>query len=115
MIAQRHQPEADRGASFPALVVPDEIVIMQDRLIEQPALIGRYDDDRRTLDQRTRTDRSARKDAATLCRVVADFQNAIGNRPYPIGPARMKPRRRGHPKSFSSRWATPLVAPGQTC
>jgi hypothetical protein len=57
-----------------------EVIIVEDCPIQQRTLLGRHDDGRRSLDQRTGGDRFARKDAAALYWVVPNFKTIVGAR-----------------------------------
>jgi hypothetical protein len=75
VIAQRNQPESHRAAALPLrITIPMEVIIMQDRAIEQWALLSRHYDDRCGLDQHTGGERLARKDAAAFYRIAANFK-----------------------------------------
>jgi len=61
-----------------------EVIIMEDGAIEQRALLGWHNNDRRGLDQRTGGERLARKDAAAFCRVAANFKAMVGAGPQTV-------------------------------
>jgi hypothetical protein len=88
MVAQRDEPKRHRPAAFAfGVAVPGEIIVVQDRLIEQLQLARRYEDDRGGLDQRARRDRCAGEEAAALLRIVADFQAVVGDRAQAVAGA----------------------------
>ncbi len=89
MIAQRDKPESHHATALTVgIALPMEVIIVQDRPIQQRTLLGRHNDDRRGLNQRTGGNRLARKNAAALYRIAANFKTIVAARLQMLNSAR---------------------------